>query len=302
MSDASDRAGAVVQPHGHPARRRAAGRVPRPRTGRSARRGCCGRSGRRRSTSARCAPGSTSTPATSAGCCARSRPTGLVAVEPDASRPARADGRASPPPAARERAVLDRRSDALAESLLAPLGDAQRERLVDGDGGRRAAPDRRASSRSRSRTRAAPAAPVLPRRLRRRARRDASRRGFDTGAQPRRSTRPRSRRRRGLLLVARLHGEPVALRRAEAPARRAGGDQAHVGRAGARAASASAGACSRSSRRTRGRPGREVVRLDTNRALRAATRCTARRATSRCAPFNDEPYAHHWFEKRLAPG
>src|SRR3954463_4866160 len=30
-----------------------------------------------------------------------------------------------------ERAVLDRESDALADSLLAPLGDAQRERLVD---------------------------------------------------------------------------------------------------------------------------------------------------------------------------
>src|SRR4051795_2773456 len=30
-----------------------------------------------------------------------------------------------------ERAVLDRESDALADSLLAPLSDAQRERLVD---------------------------------------------------------------------------------------------------------------------------------------------------------------------------
>src|SRR4051812_22671091 len=55
---------------------------------------------------------------------------GLVVVEPGADdrrvRTVRltAAGRA-------ERAVLDRESDALADSLLAPLGDAQRARLVD---------------------------------------------------------------------------------------------------------------------------------------------------------------------------
>ena len=55
---------------------------------------------------------------------------GLVVVEPDATdrrvRTVRLTdaGRA-------ERAVLDRESDALAESLLAPLGDGQRERLVE---------------------------------------------------------------------------------------------------------------------------------------------------------------------------
>jgi DNA-binding MarR family transcriptional regulator len=55
---------------------------------------------------------------------------GLVAVDPGAGdrrvRTVRLTdaGRA-------ERAVLDRESDALADSLLAPLGAAQRERLVD---------------------------------------------------------------------------------------------------------------------------------------------------------------------------
>src|SRR3954462_458904 len=39
-----------------------------------------------------------------------------------------------------ERAVLDRESDALAASLLAPLGDAQRERLAGGVGGVRGLP------------------------------------------------------------------------------------------------------------------------------------------------------------------
>src|SRR4051795_4409871 len=62
---------------------------------------------------------------------------GLVVVEPGTGdrrvRTVRftAAGRA-------ERAVLDRESDALADSLLAPLGDAQRERLhrAAGGGGR----------------------------------------------------------------------------------------------------------------------------------------------------------------------
>ena len=54
---------------------------------------------------------------------------GLVAVEPGADRRVRvarltAKGK-------RERALLDRRSDGLASSLLAPLSDRQRARLVD---------------------------------------------------------------------------------------------------------------------------------------------------------------------------
>src|SRR3954464_11558584 len=54
---------------------------------------------------------------------------GLVAVEPGAS-----DGRVRTvrltAPGRAERAVLDRESDALADSLLGPLGAGQRERLV----------------------------------------------------------------------------------------------------------------------------------------------------------------------------
>src|ERR1700748_626916 len=64
---------------------------------------------------------------------------GLVEVEPGAAdrrvRTARltAAGAGRPPPpeaGERERALLDERSDELAESLLAPLSDRQRERLV----------------------------------------------------------------------------------------------------------------------------------------------------------------------------
>ena len=39
--------------------------------------------------------------------------------------------------------------------------------------------------------------------------------------------------------------------------------------------------------------------LDTNRALRAATTLYRSAGYTEVPAFNDEPYAHHWFEKRL---
>ena len=44
---------------------------------------------------------------------------------------------------------------------------------------------------------------------------------------------------------------------------------------------------------------RDAVRLETNRALTEAIALYRSAATARCRAFNDEPYAHHWFEKRL---
>jgi DNA-binding MarR family transcriptional regulator len=41
------------------------------------------------------------------------------------------------------------------------------------------------------------------------------------------------------------------------------------------------------------------VRLETNRALREAISLYRTSGYREVAPFNDEPYAHHWFEKRL---
>ncbi|MFL5980671.1 MAG: GNAT family N-acetyltransferase, partial [Gaiellaceae bacterium] len=45
--------------------------------------------------------------------------------------------------------------------------------------------------------------------------------------------------------------------------------------------------------------GAGAVQLETNRALTEAI--ALYRASGYCevGPFNDEPYAHHWFEKRL---
>lgn len=47
--------------------------------------------------------------------------------------------------------------------------------------------------------------------------------------------------------------------------------------------------------------GCRAVRLDTNRALSEARALYLRRGYREIARYNDNPYAHHWFEKRLEP-
>jgi DNA-binding MarR family transcriptional regulator len=46
--------------------------------------------------------------------------------------------------------------------------------------------------------------------------------------------------------------------------------------------------------------GVRVLRLETNNALREAIELYRRAGFVEVAPFNDEPYAHHWFEKTLS--
>ncbi len=46
--------------------------------------------------------------------------------------------------------------------------------------------------------------------------------------------------------------------------------------------------------------GAAVVRLETNRALGEAIALYRGSGYAEVDAFNDEPYAHHWFEKRLA--
>ncbi|MBD3753393.1 MAG: GNAT family N-acetyltransferase, partial [Micrococcales bacterium] len=46
--------------------------------------------------------------------------------------------------------------------------------------------------------------------------------------------------------------------------------------------------------------GSTVVRLDTNRTLTEAIRLYRSAGYVEIPAFNDEPYAHHWFEKHLA--
>jgi DNA-binding MarR family transcriptional regulator len=46
--------------------------------------------------------------------------------------------------------------------------------------------------------------------------------------------------------------------------------------------------------------GTRVVRLETNRALKEAIQLYRSSGYREVAAFNDEPYAHHWFEKQLS--
>jgi GNAT superfamily N-acetyltransferase len=45
--------------------------------------------------------------------------------------------------------------------------------------------------------------------------------------------------------------------------------------------------------------GARILHLETNRALKEAIELYRRAGYKEVAPFNDEPYAHHWFEKAL---
>ena len=45
--------------------------------------------------------------------------------------------------------------------------------------------------------------------------------------------------------------------------------------------------------------GLDTLRLETNRALAEAIRLYRTAGYREVSRFNDDPYAHHWFEKRL---
>ena len=196
-----------------------------------------------------------------------------------------------------ERAELDRRSDEEATSILQPLSAAQRTRLV-------------AAMAEVERLLVASTVQVAvsdPRHPDARACFQAyfselSRR-FDDGFDPAHSisaddgelTPPA-----GLLLVATLHGEPAGCgalkfhgdapaeikRMWVAPAARGLG----LGRRLLTDLEAQAAA-----------HGIRTLRLETNRALNEAIGLYRAAGYREVAAFNDEPYAHHWFEKALDP-
>jgi DNA-binding MarR family transcriptional regulator/GNAT superfamily N-acetyltransferase len=196
-----------------------------------------------------------------------------------------------------ERAELDRRSDDAAAEILAPLSARQRTRLVT-------AMAEVEKLLVASEVRVAVGDPRHP---------DArfclqsyfgelSRR-FDGGFDPARSipaedgelTPPA-----GLLLVARLHGEPVgcgALKfHGDAPAEIKRMWVAPVARGlglGRRLLTdLEAQAAARQVR---------TLRLETNRSLDEAISLYRSAGYREVAAFNDERYAHHWFEKTLDP-
>ncbi|MFF0387759.1 GNAT family N-acetyltransferase [Kitasatospora sp. NPDC004615] len=219
---------------------------------------------------------------------------GLVTVEPQPrDRRVRAvrltdAGRA-------ERAVLDGRSDELAGSLLEPLNTAQRARLTAA----MAEVERLLAAATVTLDVVDPDHPDAQHCLRSYFAEIQAR--FENGFDPARSLLPDAgelRPPRGLFLVARLHGEPVGCAGLKLPS----GAPAEIKRMWVAPSSRGLGLGRRflTELETRAaRQGFEVLRLDTNKALTAAIGLYHSSGFQEVAAFNDEPYAHHWFEKRI---
>ena len=194
-----------------------------------------------------------------------------------------------------EREVLDRLSDDAAAALLGPLSDRQRARLVTA-----------MAEVERLLTASAVQVGVAdPRDPSARACMGAYfaelARRFDDGFDPGRSISADDEELSppaGLLLLAMLHGEPVGIGALKfhadrppdikrmwvaAPVRGLGLGRRLLADLEARAA----------------QHGARVVRLETNRALAEAIGLYRSAGYREVTAFNDESYAHHWFEKDL---
>ncbi|HKH95078.1 MAG TPA: bifunctional helix-turn-helix transcriptional regulator/GNAT family N-acetyltransferase [Beijerinckiaceae bacterium] len=194
-----------------------------------------------------------------------------------------------------ERALLDQRSDELAESLLTPLDGERRERLVDA-----------MRTVERLLTFAAieirPVDPADP---------DArqcfrayfaeldnrSESGFDPAAgisaKPHELTPPA-----GCLLIAYLHSEPVGCGAVKHHA----GAPSEIKRMWVSASARGLGIGRRLLTELEARAaesGASTARLETNRALVEAIALYRSAGYREVPAFNDEPFADHWFEKDL---
>ncbi|MEV7194163.1 helix-turn-helix domain-containing GNAT family N-acetyltransferase [Streptomyces sp. NPDC093510] len=195
-----------------------------------------------------------------------------------------------------ERALLDERSDELAGSLLSPLNATQRARLVAA----MAEVDRLLTAATVTLDAVDPGHP------------DARhcllsyftelQELFDTGFDPARSLLPDAgglRPPHGLFLVARVHGEPVGCAGLKLPP----GSPAEIKRMWVAPAARGLGLGRRfltELEALAARRGHTVLRLDTNKALESAIGLYRSCGFQEVPAFNDEPYAHHWFEKRIA--
>jgi DNA-binding MarR family transcriptional regulator/GNAT superfamily N-acetyltransferase len=201
------------------------------------------------------------------------------------------------PSGSAERAVLDQRSDDLARSLLATLSARQRARLM-------AAMADIEQLLSATMVEVAQVDPAHPRAQQcLQAYFSELDRRFDTGFDPRLSIlaadeelRPPS----GLFLVASLRADPIACgalrfrdnQTAEIkrmwvaePARGLGVGRRLLSELEAHAVS----------------HGATAVRLETNKTLTEAISLYRSAGFVEVAPFNNEAYAHHWFEKQIIP-
>ncbi|MCC9305580.1 bifunctional helix-turn-helix transcriptional regulator/GNAT family N-acetyltransferase [Kitasatospora sp. RB6PN24] len=195
-----------------------------------------------------------------------------------------------------ERAALDARSDELAGALLGPLNTAQRARLVAA----MAEVDRLLTAATVTLDIVDPHHPDARHCLRSYYAEIQER--FETGFDPTRSLLPDAAELRpphGLLLIARLHGEPVGCAGLKLPP----GAPAEVKRMWVAPDARGLGLGRRFLAELEARAakhGHSVLRLDTNKALTAAISLYHSYGFQEVAAFNDERYAHHWFEKRIA--
>ena len=198
-----------------------------------------------------------------------------------------------------ERALLDRRSDELAESILAPLDPGQRDELVAA-----MRTIRRLLTVATIEIRPADAAHPDARSCVRAYFAELDRRsptGFDAAAgisaEPHEVTPPA-----GLFLVAYVQGElaPVGC----GAVKHHPGAPSEIKRMWVAESARGLGIARRvlaALETDAVRSGASVARLETNRALVEAIALYRSAGYAEVPAFNDEPFAHHWFEKRL-PG
>jgi len=194
-----------------------------------------------------------------------------------------------------ERRLLDERSDELAESMLAPLDDGRRERLIDA----MRAVERLLTFSAVEIREVDPSHPDARQCFRAYfaeldARSDS---GFDPdagiSAEPHELTPPA-----GCLMIAYLHAEPVGC----GAVKHHPGEPSEIKRMWVSGTARGLGIGRRMLEELEARvaaSGATVARLETNRALVEAIALYRSAGYREVPPFNDEPFADHWFEKRL---
>lgn len=195
-----------------------------------------------------------------------------------------------------ERKELDRRSDRLAASMLEHLSETQRERLVSA----MADVERLLNAATATIDVEPPDSETAQSCLQQYFREINERfdEGFDVAhalPTPAEDMTPP----RGAFLIARAGGKPIGC----AGLKRTAPEAAEVKRMWISSSVRGLGLGRRLldalEERARGF-GLKIIRLETNKALIEAQALYRRQGYREVAPFNDEPYAQHWFEKRLA--
>jgi DNA-binding MarR family transcriptional regulator/GNAT superfamily N-acetyltransferase len=194
-----------------------------------------------------------------------------------------------------ERSVLDERSDSLAESLLARLSPDQQERLCASMG----EVERLILAATIAVAEIDPSRPQAQQCLR--AYFAELDRRFEAGFDPSQSISADNSELRlpaGLLVLAWLRGRPVGC-----GALKFHGDRpAELKRMWVAESARGLGVGRRlltELERLAASHGVRTLRLETNKTLAEAIRLYRSAGYAEVPAFNDEPYAHHWFEKRL---